>query len=133
MVVDVMPYQQIRDVLHAIAISPDTETCVNLILNTALQITGAAGAAFYSFNEPIIAMALGEAPDLGVHLFVTRSDDFVLLGYTLDQTSVTPGDLFSITLFWRPLKEIDAYYRPVVQLVNLPLTAAWGASLVAIP
>jgi signal transduction histidine kinase len=79
MVVDLMPYQQIRDVLHAIAISPDTETCVNLILNTALQITGAAGAAFYSFNEPIIAMALGEAPDLGVHLFVTRSDDFVLL------------------------------------------------------
>ena len=55
-------------------------------------------------------------------------DDFILLGYTLDQTSVTPGGLFSITLFWRPLQEIDIYYRPVVQLVNLPLTAAWGAS-----
>jgi signal transduction histidine kinase len=79
MVVNVMPFQQIRDVLHTIAISPDTETCVNLILQTALEITGAAGAAFYSFNEPIIAMVLGEAPDLGVHLFVNRSDDFVLL------------------------------------------------------
>lgn len=55
-------------------------------------------------------------------------DDFTLLGYTLEQTHVTPGGLFSITLYWRPLKEIDTYYRPVVQLVNLPLTAAWGAS-----
>lgn len=55
-------------------------------------------------------------------------DQFTLLGYTLDQTSVAPGSLFAITLYWQPQREIEADYRPVVQLVNLPLTAAWGAS-----
>src|SRR5690606_26200396 len=46
----------------------------------------------------------------------------------LDQTSVAPGGLFAITLYWQPLREIETNFRPVVQLVNLPLTAAWGAS-----
>jgi len=55
-------------------------------------------------------------------------DEFVLLGYTLDQHEVAPGNVFSITLYWRPQREIDDFYRPVVQLVNLNLTEAWGAS-----
>lgn len=55
-------------------------------------------------------------------------DEFELLGYTLDQHEVAPGKIFSITLYWRPLREIDISFRPVVQLVNLNLTEAWGAS-----
>jgi hypothetical protein len=55
-------------------------------------------------------------------------DDFTLLGFTLEQSSVAPGGLFAITLYWQPQREISTMFRPVVQLVNLPLTAAYGAS-----
>ncbi len=79
MYVNTLPYQQLRDVLHSIATNTDSEACVNLILQTAVQVTGATGAAFYSFNEPVIAKSVGEAPDLGIHLFINRSDDFVLI------------------------------------------------------
>ncbi|MBL8163941.1 MAG: hypothetical protein JNJ61_18280 [Anaerolineae bacterium] len=52
---------------------------------------------------------------------------FKLLGYTLDQTEVTPGGLLNVTLFWRAEREFAQGYRPVVQLVNWPVSAAWGS------
>lgn len=55
-------------------------------------------------------------------------DAFVLLGYSLDQTHVDPGGLLAVTLFWQPQKPLDRQYRPIVQLVNLEVSAAWGAS-----
>ena len=55
-------------------------------------------------------------------------DTFELLGYTLKQDSVAPGGVLNVTLFWRAEREIDREYRPVVQLVNLPVTEAWAAS-----
>jgi hypothetical protein len=52
---------------------------------------------------------------------------FNLLGYTLDQTEVAPGGLLNVTLFWRAEREFAQGYRPVVQLVNWPVSAAWGS------
>jgi hypothetical protein len=58
----------------------------------------------------------------------TFGDTFELLGYTLEQETVAPGELLNVMLFWHPLREIEAEYRPVVQLVNLPVTAAWASN-----
>jgi hypothetical protein len=55
-------------------------------------------------------------------------ETFQFLGYTLDQDHVAPGDLLSVELFWRAEKLLDREYRPVVQLVNLPVSAAWAVS-----
>ncbi|MBZ0279310.1 MAG: hypothetical protein K8L97_01135 [Anaerolineae bacterium] len=52
---------------------------------------------------------------------------FELLGYTLDQDSVAPGELLTVELFWRAEQPLNGEYRPVIQLVNLPITEAWGA------
>ncbi|MEO8395138.1 MAG: hypothetical protein ABI700_19230, partial [Chloroflexota bacterium] len=50
------PDQQLRDVLHIIATHPETEPCITLILQTAVQFTGAIGAAFRSLNAPEITV-----------------------------------------------------------------------------
>ncbi|HEX3052707.1 MAG TPA: 6-pyruvoyl-tetrahydropterin synthase-related protein, partial [Aggregatilineaceae bacterium] len=55
-------------------------------------------------------------------------DELELLGYTLNDEDVSPGDWLAVTLFWRPQHPITAQYRPIVQLVNLPLTDAWAVS-----
>ncbi len=51
-----------------------------------------------------------------------------LEGYTLNQESVTPGEILNIELFWRPLHDIDAEYRPIVQFVNLSASSSWAVS-----
>ena len=56
------PDQQLRDVLHIIATHPETEPCITLILQTAVQFTGAAGAAYRSPQQPPIMV--GEAAPL---------------------------------------------------------------------
>jgi hypothetical protein len=54
---------------------------------------------------------------------------YEFLGYSLDQNTVTPGGALDVTLYWRMAGEPDGRtYRPVVQLVNLTHTAAWGVS-----
>src|SRR4030095_4644617 len=50
-----------------------------------------------------------------------------------DQDHVAPGDLLSVELFWRPQKVLDREYRPVVQLVNLPVSGGGGVSEPLIP
>ncbi|MGQ9888180.1 MAG: 6-pyruvoyl-tetrahydropterin synthase-related protein [Aggregatilineales bacterium] len=59
---------------------------------------------------------------------VSFGEAFELLGYTLEQTTTAPGDLLTVTLYWRALYKIEDEYRPVVQLVNLSQTAAWAVS-----
>jgi hypothetical protein len=61
-------------------------------------------------------------------LGVSFENTFQLLGYTLEQREVAPGGLLPVTLFWRAEKPIEREYRPVVQLVNLHVSEAWGAS-----
>ncbi len=60
-------------------------------------------------------------------------DDLELLGYTLNDEEVAPGDWMTVTLFWRPQHALTAQYRPIVQLVNLSLTEAWAVSEPAEP
>lgn len=55
-------------------------------------------------------------------------EDFELLGYTLNQTSVGPGQLLNVTLFWLPQRDLVLHHRPVVQLVNLSMSQAWAVS-----
>src|SRR5215216_273427 len=50
------PDQQLRDVLHIIATHPETEPCITLILQAAVQFIGAVGAAFRSPNSPEITV-----------------------------------------------------------------------------
>jgi hypothetical protein len=64
---------------------------------------------------------------------ISFGDAFQLQGFTLDQDHVAPGGLLDVELFWRAEKILDREYRPVVQLVNLPLSAAWGVSEPLIP
>lgn len=53
---------------------------------------------------------------------------FELLGYTLTDAAAAPGDLLTITLYWRALQTSEREYRPVVQLVNLTQSQAWAVS-----
>jgi hypothetical protein len=76
-------------------------------------------------------------PDAPVYLQtpvnISFGDTFQLQGFTLDQDHVAPGGLLDVELFWRAEKVLDREYRPVVQLVNLSLSAAWGVSEPLIP
>lgn len=58
----------------------------------------------------------------------TFGDAYELLGYTLDQREVAPGDSLRITLYWRALRPLDHTYQPRLQLVNNRHTEAWGAT-----
>lgn len=58
----------------------------------------------------------------------TFGDAFELLGYTLEKNTVNSDFPLPITLYWRPLRAIDETYRPVVQIVNLPVTETWAVS-----
>ena len=59
-----------------------------------------------------------------VHAFF--GDAIELLGYTLHRQSVQPGGTLDITLYWRIHAELTQRYGSVVQLVNLPVSEAWG-------
>jgi hypothetical protein len=54
--------------------------------------------------------------------------DMVLLGYTLHQASIAPGEPLQIDLYWHSPTGTSSNYRPQVQLVNLTQTAAWAVS-----
>ncbi len=65
--------QQLRDVLHVLATHTETGPCVSLILQTALDIAGAAGAAFRSFGDDALALTVGDSADLDPEV-VSRLD-----------------------------------------------------------
>ncbi len=54
---------------------------------------------------------------------------YELLGYSLTQEAVSPGGTLDIMLYWRPLREEDRVFVPVVQLINLTRSEAWAVSL----
>ena len=60
---------------------------------------------------------------------VTFGDLYTFLGYSLDQDTAPPGGALDVTLYWRLAGAPDGRtYRPVVQLVDLNHSAAWGVS-----
>src|SRR5664279_261701 len=60
--------QQLRELLHIIASTRETEPCISLILQMAAQLVGAAGAAFLSTGDPVTVIAVGETADYGLNL-----------------------------------------------------------------
>ena len=55
--------------------------------------------------------------------------DIALLGYTLNDTTISHDEVLPVTLYWHPLRDLaDTHYRPVVQIVNLPVTEQWAVS-----
>jgi hypothetical protein len=58
----------------------------------------------------------------------TFGDAYELLGYSLGQDSATAGGRLDVTLYWRALRSLDRFYRPVVQVVDPQVTEAWGVS-----
>ncbi len=55
--------------------------------------------------------------------------DMALMGYTLNDTTISEGEVLPITLYWRPLRDLsDTHYRPVVQIVNMTVTEQWAVS-----
>lgn len=120
---------------------PETSTSERLNPRTAALAAGGV-ITFALLNSLFITphtlwFRQRSAPDSPVYMQqeVRQSfgETFELLGYTLDQTSTAPGRLFNVTLFWKAEREITQEYRPVVQLVNLSTTAAWGVSEPLIP
>jgi hypothetical protein len=55
-------------------------------------------------------------------------DQFKLLGFHLDQTSVHPGDTIEVTLYWLALQETDENYKVFVHLTDQEVTGLFSQS-----
>lgn len=58
----------------------------------------------------------------------TFDDAVTLLGYTLLSDSISDNAPLNIRLYWRLESAPASEYRPVAQLVDLPVTGAWAVS-----
>jgi len=72
-------------------------------------------------------------PDDPAYMQTTVHADFgdavTLLGYTVDDTTVAPGDWATVLLYWRTQRPIPGdQYRPLVQIVDYRQTEAWAVS-----
>ncbi len=56
------------------------------------------------------------------------TDDIMLLGYTLNDSSISQSDPLDIDLYWHTTSTTTQNYRPLVQLVSLSQDAAWATS-----
>ncbi len=79
----------------------------------------------FATKEICLGAVMVEAPPLaptpGViprPLAVTFGDAIQLLGYDLAETTLQPGDRFSVTLFWQGEAPIAASYKVTVQLLS---------------
>lgn len=55
-------------------------------------------------------------------------DQFKLLGFHLDQSSVRPGDTIEVTLYWLALQEMDENYKVFVHLTDQEVTGLFSQS-----
>ncbi|MBN8619085.1 MAG: hypothetical protein J0L63_09265 [Anaerolineae bacterium] len=78
--------------------------------------------SWFRLRSPLASPAAMQTP---VHQ--TFGDAYELLGYTLHDQSAALAERLNITLYWRALRPLDHFYKPVVQIVNPALTAAWGS------
>ncbi|MCA9913387.1 MAG: hypothetical protein KC496_08550, partial [Anaerolineae bacterium] len=51
-----------------------------------------------------------------------------LLGYTLHEDTIRPGEPLQIDLYWHTPEMLENNYQPIVQLVNWTQSAAWAVS-----
>jgi hypothetical protein len=116
---------------------PVSQAATCFLSRRASLVISASAVGFALVNGLIITpdtllFRMKSPPDKPVYMQTAVSDKsfgdyFDFLGYTVPQTTATPGDTFRITLFWHPKQIIDKDYTPVLQLVNLPVTKAWAA------
>ncbi len=78
---------------------------------------------WFRLRSPLDNPAAMQTP---VH--VQFGDAYELLGYTLNQSSIAPGDTLNVNLYWRALRPLDGPYAPTVQLVNPSVSEAWGTT-----
>ncbi len=89
---------QLRGVLHAIAAQPQVQPCIRLILQAALDQTGAAGAVFYASDDLALNVAVG-ASEVGGFDLTKLPDQLASLQYFAE------GRLLA-----QPVRVPDRYY-----------------------
>jgi hypothetical protein len=78
---------------------------------------------WFRLRSPLDKPAAMQTP-----LHLAFGDAYELLGYTLNQKTVAPGETLNITLYWRALRPLEGAYPPTVQLVNPAVSEAWGTT-----
>ncbi len=61
---------------------------------------------------------LFEVPQIDHPLHVTLGEEIEFLGYTLEETTVRPGQTVSMTLYWRALQPMDTAYTVFTHLLD---------------
>ena len=99
---------QLRDLLHVIATTPDFEATISLILQAALQLTGAAGAAFRSLGDPAVAIQVGDLSGFDLDIAPATSPDFTALDSVPGALvcSVSSGDQL-LGVLWLALESLN--------------------------
>jgi len=109
--------RQLRALLHAIAATPDFETTISLILHTAQEMTGAAGAAFHSFADSAVTIHVGDVSGIDLDATLNSVSDAQVY-------PVNSGDQL-LGALWLPLENLSDGDRDV-------LTALLDALLIAV-
>lgn len=65
-------------------------------------------------------------PPIQHRLGYRLGDEIELLGYDLDATTATPGDILNLTLYWRALRPMQNAYTVFNQVIDLTTTAKAG-------
>ncbi len=73
------PEQQLRDLLHVIAATPEPEACITRLLHASLPLTGAAGAAFRLAGTPAVMMTAGDISGIRLDSLPAAAPDFTAL------------------------------------------------------
>ncbi len=86
----------LKDVIHLIAASPDTEESILAILNIAQEETGASGATFILFDEPEMVLTVGMGGTWESHLdrlksFVSELKDGIHTNLSLPEDIQSPS------------------------------------------
>lgn len=117
---EIEPLRQREELPMRLGIGVSAGVAAFALVNTLVI---APNTLLFRYQSPADAPAYMKTP---VHQ--SFGGMFELLGYTLNQDSAAPGELLNVTLFWRAEQPLNGgNYRPVVQLVNLNVSEAWGA------
>lgn len=90
----------------------------------------------------LVVYAVPDAPatEIAIPTQLVFGDQITLLGYTLSETTLAPGDIIQLTLFWQALTPLTTRYKVFLHLVsdqglvaqrdsepggNLALTTTW--------
>lgn len=101
--------QQLRDLLHGIAATPDFEATISLILRAAQELTGASGAAFRSFVDPIVTIHGGDVSGIDLDAALNSVSDAQVY-------SVSSGDRL-LGALWLPFENLGDKDRDMLTIV----------------